>query len=77
MDKTEDLTKPAGADSALTGALEDKRLRYCSFCGGSEEEREFLVVADGDVFICERCVEICRDVIGHGREMKRLIALED
>ena len=61
-------------DHEHTEVLEAKRLRYCSFCGGSEEERDFLVAADGDVFICEMCVEICRDVIGHGREMKRLMA---
>lgn len=54
----------------LSAGLEDNRLRYCSFCGGGEHEREYLIAADA-VYICERCVDVCRDVIGAAREGKR------
>ena len=40
---------------------------YCSFCGKSEHEVEH-VVAGNDVFICNICIERCRDIIG----MKRI-----
>lgn len=67
---------PPAQRPPLSGVLEDGPLRYCSFCGGSEKERDFLIAADGGVFICDKCVDVCRDVIGHAREMKRLIELE-
>ena len=71
MEPTTNDEKPDGAASGLTDVLEDKRLRYCSFCGGGEHEREYLIAADGPVYICERCVDVCRDVIGAAREAKR------
>lgn len=55
----------------LSAGLEDNRLRHCSFCGCGEHEREYLIAADGPVYICERCVDVCRDVIGAERERKR------
>ena len=74
MEQTTNDEKPDGAASGLTDVLEDKRLRYCSFCGGGEHEREYLIAAAGPVYICEQCVDVCRDVIGAARESKRTAA---
>ena len=39
-------------------------LRFCSFCGRSEEEVNFLIPArDGKAFICESCIEVCSEFI--------------
>jgi ATP-dependent Clp protease ATP-binding subunit ClpX len=35
---------------------------YCSFCGKSQDEVRKLVAGPG-VFICDECVETCRDII--------------
>ena len=39
-----------------------KGLLCCSFCGKSEKERAHLV-AGVAVYICDVCVDLCRDVI--------------
>ena len=36
---------------------------YCSFCGKEKAEVGYLV-AGPSVFICNECIELCRD-IGH------------
>ena len=39
-------------------------LRFCSFCGRSEEEVNFLIPArDGKAFICDSCIEVCSEFI--------------
>ena len=39
---------------------------YCSFCG--KKHTEVLVLIAGPAcFICDECVEICRDVVGEKR----------
>ncbi len=37
-------------------------IMYCSFCGKSQDEVKKLVAGPG-VFICDECVETCRDII--------------
>jgi hypothetical protein len=38
----------------------NSRLLYCSFCGKEHREVRYLVTdRDGNVFICNECVEIC------------------
>lgn len=39
-----------------------KRVYRCSFCGKAQTEVETLVAGPG-VFICDECVQICRQVI--------------
>lgn len=34
---------------------------YCSFCGKSEDQVAY-VVAGPNVFICNECVELCREI---------------
>lgn len=41
---------------------------FCSFCGGSESKRKFLV-QNGPVAICDLCVEQCA-LIAREREAK-------
>src|SRR5580693_4050808 len=42
---------------------ESKNTLYCSFCGKSQREVRKLI-AGPTVFICDECVELCRDIIG-------------
>ncbi|MBE6633920.1 MAG: ATP-dependent Clp protease ATP-binding subunit ClpX [Ruminococcaceae bacterium] len=42
----------------------NKGLRYCSFCGRSENKVEFLIPAPmGTAYICDHCVEACSELI--------------
>lgn len=45
---------------------EKRRLRYCSFCDKSEEQVICLIAAP-DAAICDECVEVARDMVGHRR----------
>jgi len=47
----------------------------CSFCNKDETEVRKLI-AGPTVFICDECVEICRDIIA-GRSASQTIAVED
>lgn len=65
---------PVSIDSAAAAAepLKQKGVQlkpgeevHCSFCGGSNFEREVLIAAQlNPVYICQECVEVCRDIIG-------------
>ncbi|WP_456306654.1 ClpX C4-type zinc finger protein [Nguyenibacter vanlangensis] len=35
---------------------------FCSFCGASAKEAKILI-AGPSVFICDECVDVCRDII--------------
>jgi ATP-dependent Clp protease ATP-binding subunit ClpX len=48
------MSKVAGSDS--------KNTLYCSFCGKSQHEVRKLI-AGPTVFICDECVELCKDII--------------
>src|ERR1700675_1088635 len=48
------MSKVAGSDS--------KNTLYCSFCGKSQQEVRKLI-AGPTVFICDECVDLCRDII--------------
>ena len=48
------MSKVAGGDS--------KNTLYCSFCGKSQHEVRKLI-AGPTVFICDECVELCKDII--------------
>jgi hypothetical protein len=43
--------------------MSEPRRLYCSFCGKSDKEVAKLV-AGPTVFICNECVDLCRDVVG-------------
>jgi ATP-dependent Clp protease ATP-binding subunit ClpX len=48
------MSKVPGSDS--------KNTLYCSFCGKSQQEVRKLI-AGPTVFICDECVELCKDII--------------
>jgi ATP-dependent Clp protease ATP-binding subunit ClpX len=44
------------------GGSDSKNTLYCSFCGKSQHEIRKLI-AGPTVFICDECVELCRDIV--------------
>src|ERR1700678_1110623 len=44
------------------GDIDSKNALYCSFCGKSQHEVRKLI-AGPTVFICDECVELCKDII--------------
>ena len=44
------------------GSSASKTSLYCSFCGKSQHEVRKLI-AGPTVFICDECVELCKDII--------------
>ena len=46
----------------MTKAGDSKNTLYCSFCGKSQHEVRKLI-AGPTVFICDKCVELCTDII--------------
>ncbi len=41
-----------------------KRTQYhCSFCGKSREQVRRLIAGPGSVYICDECIELCREII--------------
>ena len=48
------------ADSTKRGAW----VRYhCSFCGKNQDQVKRLIAGPGAVYICDECVELCREII--------------
>src|SRR5437773_1792516 len=40
------------------------RLQYhCSFCGKNQDQVRRLIAGPGSVYICDECVELCREII--------------
>lgn len=48
----------------------EKKALRCSFCGKSQDDVEQLI-AGRDVFICNKCVEICVEIINAGKKSKK------
>src|SRR6266513_2618238 len=36
---------------------------HCSFCGKSQDQVRRLIAGPGAVYICDECVELCREII--------------
>jgi ATP-dependent Clp protease ATP-binding subunit ClpX len=45
------------------GDSDSKNTLYCSFCGKSQREVRKLI-AGPTAFICDECIELCKDIIG-------------
>lgn len=43
--------------------MKDKDQQYCSFCGKPKEMTKRLIAGPNGFFICDECIEICREVI--------------
>ncbi len=42
----------------------NSRLQYkCSFCGKSQEQVRRLIAGPGSVYICDECIDLCREII--------------
>jgi len=42
----------------------NKRSTYdCSFCGKSQDQVQRLVAGPGGVYICDECIDLCREII--------------
>src|ERR1700756_1951464 len=40
------------------------RVQYrCSFCGKSQEQVQRLIAGPGGVYICDECIDLCREII--------------
>lgn len=37
--------------------------RSCAFCGRGEDQVEFLIPSPTGLYICDRCIEACNDII--------------
>src|ERR1700690_437914 len=60
--------------SKVTGT-DSKNTLYCSFCGKSQQEVRKLI-AGPTVFICDECVELCKDII-HEENKSSLVKSRD
>ena len=49
------------------GDSDSKNTLYCSFCGKSQRELRKLI-AGPTAFICDECIELCRDIIAEGNK---------
>jgi hypothetical protein len=61
--------------AAATAVPEPDNTLYCSFCGKSQHEVRRLI-AGPTVFICDRCVGLCDDII-ENEEILHLFAADD
>ncbi len=48
--------------------MKDKDQLFCSFCGKPKELTKRLIAGPNGIYICDECVEICRDVIREDSE---------
>ncbi len=47
---------------------DNRNLRYCSFCGRTEEQVDFLIPSPTGIYICDFCVDICEQLIHENLE---------
>lgn len=47
----------------MAGPRSPRAQYHCSFCGKSQDEVKRLVAGPGSVYICDECVELCREII--------------
>ena len=41
----------------------DKNKKYCSFCNKDEDRVQKLIAGPNGIFICDECIDICRNMI--------------
>ena len=66
-----DAARPAAAEPAPKGA----KTLFCSFCGKSQHDVKTLIAGPGSM-ICEECVGLCNDIVGHNAVVALLAADE-
>lgn len=55
----------------------DFEVRYCSFCGKSEEDVKRMISGPDNVFICNECVDLCKEILDEEKEVLMETELED
>ena len=54
----------ASGDRSTDAHQRNNRVQYrCSFCGKTQEQVRRLIAGPGGVYICDECVELCREII--------------
>ena len=43
--------------------MKDNEHLHCSFCGKPEELTKRLIAGPSGIYICDECIEVCRDVL--------------
>jgi len=54
------------AQTKVTDVANSKNLRAtyrCSFCGKSQDQVQRLIAGPGGVYICDECIDLCREII--------------
>ncbi|MDR2664226.1 MAG: ATP-dependent Clp protease ATP-binding subunit ClpX [Puniceicoccales bacterium] len=49
----------------------DSQVRFCSFCGKSQEDVVHLIEGPNNVFICNECVVVCSEALGLSGKQER------
>ena len=45
----------------------DKDHLFCSFCGKPKELVKRLIAGPNGIYICDECIEVCREVVNEER----------
>jgi len=54
------------------------RVEYrCSFCGKTQQAVHRLIAGPGGVYICNECIDLCREIIDEEQAMKERPAPDD
>jgi len=56
----------AASQTKVTDVANSKNLRAtyrCSFCGKSQDQVQRLIAGPGGVYICDECIDLCREII--------------
>src|ERR1051326_8411309 len=52
-----------GGSAAMVTQRGSRGPYHCSFCGKSQDQVRRLIAGPGSVYICDECVELCREII--------------
>ena len=47
----------------MANSRSSRVLYHCSFCGKNQDQVKRLIAGPGAVYICDECVELCREII--------------
>src|SRR6266700_129188 len=57
---------PTSLEEKVTDVANSKNTRItyrCSFCGKSQDQVQRLIAGPGGVYICDECIDLCREII--------------
>jgi ATP-dependent Clp protease ATP-binding subunit ClpX len=46
----------------------EEKYEHCSFCGKGKDFTKQLIAGPNNIFICDECVELCKDMLDDGQE---------